>query len=250
MNRRITAVLMITATVLFTVAITVLGSAFEYPDILKEPAADIMAAFRESQTAVVLWFTVLAIGAGLLIPIAIGVGRVSRDAAGAAATGASRQLDRRVQAAVAVGVAAGTVQFIGLSRWPILVPGFARDAASSDPAVAHAAEESFTTAHQFLGTVVGETLGYLLTAAWTLLVVVTLARTLAGRWFRILGTVAAVLVLSGVLSPLELPGIDLANLVGYLLWGAWMIAFGVLLLRQHGKQTQEIPLPQLAAKVR
>ena len=130
-----------------------------------------------------------------------------------------------------MGIAAAAVQVTGLMRWPLLVPGYAADAANPDPAVVAAAHDSFTTAHRVLGTVIGETLGYLLTAAWTLLVLAALGRVLAGRWFTALGAVSAVLVLAGVLSPLNLPLIDSANFFGYILWSAWLVAFAVLLLR-------------------
>jgi hypothetical protein len=131
--------------------------------------------------------------------------------------------------AVRVGIAAAAVQVIGLLRWPILVPGYASDAASSDAGVAAAARDSFTTASNILGTAVGETLGYLLTATWTALVIVALGRRYAGRWFGVLGAVSAVLVLVGVLSPLGLPVIDTANFFGYVLWSAWLIAFAVVI---------------------
>ena len=42
---------------------------------------------------------------------------------------------------------------------------------------------------------------------------------------------SAVLIVAGVLSPLDLPGVDLANFVGYVLWSVWLLAFAVLLLR-------------------
>ena len=60
---------------------------------------------------------------------------------------------------------------------------------------------AFGTANRVLGNLVGETGGYLLTAAWTLLVLAALGRAFAGRWFPALGAVSAVLVLAGVLSP-------------------------------------------------
>jgi hypothetical protein len=120
---------------------------------------------------------------------------------------------------------------IGLSRWPLLVPGYAVDAASPDPARAAAGRDSFDTAHQILGHLIGETFGYLLTAAWTLLVLVAIGRTIAGRWFTVLGAVSAVLILGGVLSPLNLPGVDLANFAGYVLWSIWLIAFAFVLVR-------------------
>jgi hypothetical protein len=218
MNRRLTAALLVAAAVLTTVAFTVLGTVFDYPDILKEPVDDILAAFRASQGTVVAWFAVMTVSAGLFAPIAIGIGRLSRSAA--------------MRVAVPVGIAAGVVQVIGLSRWPLLVPGFAADAASPDPVVAAAGRDHFETAHRLLGTVVGETLGYLFTAAWVLLVLVALGRSFAGRWFSVLGAVSALLVVSGVLSPLGIEVIDTANFVGYVLFSVWLVAFAVLLLRQ------------------
>jgi Domain of unknown function (DUF4386) len=217
MNRKLTAALLIAAAVLTNVAFTALGSIFNYPDVLREPTDDILAAFRGSQGAVVTGFTVMAISAALFAPIAVGVGRLST---------------RRVmRAAVAAGIAAAVVQAIGLSRWPLLVPGYAADAAGSDPALAAAGRDSFDTAHQILGHLIGETFGYLLTAAWTVLVLVAIGRAVAGRWFTALGAVSAVLILAGVLSPLNVPGVDLANFAGYVLWSIWLIAFAVVLLR-------------------
>jgi hypothetical protein len=125
------------------------------------------------------------------------------------------------------------VQVIGLSRWPLLVPGFAADAAGTDPATAAQAQDSFETAHRVLGNIIGENFGYLFTAAWTLLVLLALHRVLAGRWFTILGAGSALLILTGLLSPLDVPLLDTANFAGYVLWSVWLIAFGVLLLRRR-----------------
>jgi hypothetical protein len=206
MNRKLTASLLVLAAVLANVAFTALGSIFDYPDVLDDPAAKILASFREDQTAISGWFVVLAISAALLAPVAIGVGRLSTSGA--------------MRIAVRVGIAAAAVQVIGLLRWPLLVPGFASDGN----------EDGFTTAHHVLGVAIGETLGYLLTGAWTVLVVVALGRRYAGRWFQVLGLVCAGLILVGVLGPLDLAGVDSANFIGYLLWSLWLIAFAAVIL--------------------
>lgn len=218
MNRKLTATLLVAAAVLTNAAFTVLGTVFNYPDVLKEPTTDILAGFRDHQGPVTFWFAVMAVSAALFAPISIGVGRLSTH--------------RAMRLAVPAGIAAAAVQVIGLSRWPLLVPGFAADAASTNPATAAHGRDAFETAHFILGNVIGETFGYLFTAAWTLLVLAALNRTLAGRWFTALGAVSAVLILAGVLSPLDLPIIDTANFVGYVMWSLWLIAFAVLLLRR------------------
>jgi len=218
MNRRLTAVLLVAAAVLTNAAFTVLGTVFSYPDVLKEPTTDILARFRDHQGPVTFWFAVMAVSAAMFAPIAVGVGRLSTH--------------RAMRLAVPAGIAAAAVQVVGLSRWPLLVPRFAADASSSDPVVAAAGRDAFETAHLVLGNIIGETFGYLFTAAWTLLVLVALHRTLAGRWFTGLGAVSAVLILAGVLSPLQVPVLDDANFVGYVLWSLWLIAFAVLLMRR------------------
>jgi hypothetical protein len=209
MNPKLTAWLLILAAVLANVGFTALGSIFNYPDVLDEPAGEVLASFRDHQGAVSAWFSVLALSAALLAPIAIGVGRLSPT--------------RAMRIAVRVGIAAAAVQVIGLLRWPILVPGYAADGDS----------DSFTTASDILGTAIGETLGYLLTATWTVLVIVALGRRFAGfagLWFSTLGIASAALVLVGVLSPLGLPGVDTANFAGYVLWSVWLIAFAIVIL--------------------
>ena len=208
MNAKLTAALMILAAVLANVAFTALGSIFNYPDVLDEPAVQVLADFRAHEGAVSAWFTVLALSAALLAPVAIGVGRLSSA--------------RPMRIAVWVGIAAALVQVVGLLRWPLLVPGYAADGNT----------DAFTTASDILGTAIGETLGYLLTAVWTVLVVTALGRSFAGRWFTVLGATAATLVFVGVVSPLDLPVVDTANFFGYVLWSLWLIAFGVVILRR------------------
>ena len=62
MPPRRTAVLMIGAAVLVNVAFTGLGTVFDYPDVLKHPADEVLASFRASQGAVSAWFLALALG--------------------------------------------------------------------------------------------------------------------------------------------------------------------------------------------
>jgi hypothetical protein len=232
-NRKLTATLMILAALLATAGFTALGSIFNYPDVLDEPAGKVLASFRDSQTAVSAWFIVLAIAAALLAPVAIGVGRLSTE--------------RAMRIAVPVGIAAAVVQVVGLLRWPILVPGYASDAASTSASGASSARDSFTTVSDILGTALGETVGYLLTATWTVLVVVALGRRFAGRWFPVLGMVSAVLVFTGVFSPLDIDAVDMTNFVGYVLWSVWLVAFGALFLVQARRDPHDDVTAMVAA---
>ena len=216
MTRRLAAVTVAGASLLAIAGFTVLGSVFKYPQILQEPTSEILEKFRANQSAVTLWFGVLVLGAALMAPAGILLGRL-----------ADRRIGRWI---AATGIAAAVVQVIGLSRWVLFVPGVSDDALV--PARAADAEHTFELLHLWLGNVVGETLGYLLTAAFTVLVVRGVARRIAPRWLCIVGDVAAALIVTGVLVPV-LHLASLTNFAGYVLWCCWMIAMAIALWRDH-----------------
>ena len=146
-----------------------LGSVFEYPQILEEPTADILALFREHQGAVMTWFFVLVLSAALMAPAGIWLGRIAGGTLGRWIAG--------------VGIAAATVQVVGLQRWVTLVPGISDDAL--DPSQRASAEDRFELWHNLLGKAIGETLGYALTATFTVLVVIALRRTVLPAWLAL-----------------------------------------------------------------
>ena len=193
---------------------TVLGSVFQYPQILEEPTSDILELFREHQGAVVTWFLVLVLSAALVAPAGLFLGRL-----------VGGTLGRWI---AAVGIAAATVQVIGLQRWATLVPGVSDDAL--DPARRADAEERFELLHTVLGKIIGETFGYALTATFTVLAVVALSRTIMPRWMAVIGYTAAGLIATGVVIPL-IEVASLSNFAGYVAWCLWLLGVAVLLFR-------------------
>ncbi|WP_395728223.1 DUF4386 domain-containing protein [Nakamurella sp.] len=227
--RRTTAALLFTAAALAIAGFTALGSIFDYPAVLKHPAAEILASFRDHQSGVTTWFGVLAVSAALLAPAGILLGRL-----------AGGSLGRMI---AIVGVAAAVVQVVGLSRWVLLIPGVSADAL--DPATAAAAVQRFEGLHFWLGTIVGETIGYALTATFTVLVVRAVA---APIWVRILGYASAALIATGVLIPLEVGIASLSNFAGYVLWCLWLIVMAVVLWRAAAPALARTAAPAVAAR--
>ncbi len=215
--RRLAAAAMAGAAVLAIAGFTALGSIFDYPDILKEPTADILALYRQHQGAVSGWFLALAISAALLAPAGILLGRLAGGTLGRWIAG--------------TGIAAATVQVVGLSRWVLFVPGISNDA--TDPALAADAHHRFELLHTWLGTVVGETIGYALTATFTVLVSLALVRGMGPQWMAYLGWVSAALIASGVVIPLGLEAASLTNFLGYIAWCLWLIALAAILWRDR-----------------
>jgi hypothetical protein len=205
------------ASTLAIAGFTFLGSIFEYPQVLEEPTADILALFREHQGAVMFWFGVLVLSAALMAPAGIWLGRI-----------AGGNLGRWI---AGVGIAAATVQVIGLQRWVTLVPGISRDALN--PAERADAEDRFELLHTLLGKVIGETVGYALTATFTVLVVVALRRSVLPGWLAVIGVASAALIATEVVIPVFEPA-SLTNFIGYVAWCAWLLAAAVVLLRVPG----------------
>ena len=222
-TRRLAAGAMAAAATLAIAGFTALGSIFDYPAILKAPTGDILDAFREQQTAVTGWFLVLMISAALLAPIGILLGRI-----------AGGRLGRWI---AGVGVAAAAVQVIGLSRWVLLIPGVSADA--TVPAETADAHRTFELLHTWLGTVLGETIGYALTATFTVLVVIATSGSIAPRWSGWLGYTAAVLIATGVTIPLGLSVAGLTNFVGYVAWCLWLIVMAVILWRSRTSDSSD-----------
>jgi hypothetical protein len=222
-HARVAAASLASASLLAIAGFTVLGVVFEYPQILEEPTSDVLSLFRENQTSVTTWFLVLAVSAALMAPAGIALGRL-----------AGGRLGRWI---AIVGIAAATVQVIGLQRWITLVPGIAKDAL--DPAAREDAEARFELFHLVLGKVVGETIGYALTAVFTVLVVRALRRTVLPRWAAAIGYTAAALIATGIAVPL-VPAASLTNFAGYVAWCAWLLLVSWLLVRPYAAEQASV----------
>jgi hypothetical protein len=212
-KNKVTARLLVTAAVGMNVAFGVLGAVFDYPNVLAKPAVDQLTMVRHNEVAVVTWFALLTLAAALLIPIAIRVGALASS--------------RVMRAAVIAGVAASVVQAIALARWPLVVPFLASRAQHGDAK----AVSQFELLGDVLGGWIGETVGYLLTATWTVLVVVALTRF--PQWFRVTGVLSALLIAAGALAKFDVQGADTVNFLGYLGWSVWLIAFAILLRQER-----------------
>ena len=218
--RRLTSALVIAVPVAFTLLFIALGSVFDYPDILDASTDETLRRFvEEGDTLVGLWYGFM-LTAVLFVPIAVLLPRVL----GMRGTLAS--------AAVVFGVVAGVLQFIGLARWPFLVPYLADSYVDpqSSPATREAAAVTFQAFHDYAGGALGEHLGYLFTALWTLVLVPGL-RVLGRPWLAWLGIASAIGIAAGMVEPLGVDAAGAVNAIAYTAWAVWLVIVGVLVLR-------------------
>ena len=221
--RLLTGVLLILTPVAFNVFFTLLSVTFEYPDILREPTGYVLRNFDAGGGGLVaIWYGFM-LTAVLFVPLAVLVHKAL-----------AREDTPYLAVATAFGVVAGVVQFLGLVRWPFLVPYLAD--AYLDPASSGATRESvavvFQAFNQYAGVGVGENLGYLFTALWTSLVALAMFGSALPfrRWLALLGMASAAGVLVGMLEPAGFESAADIVVVGYILWSVWLALFGILLL--------------------
>jgi hypothetical protein len=223
--RRAAASLLILVPLSFMVCFTLLQQLFEYPDILRQSTADILAKFAAGGPPLVAVWYALTLTALGFIPISLLVQRVL----------AERENSVLLPLATAFGVLAGLSQTLGFLRWPFLVPSLAESylADGASEAQRAAAGMVFEAFHRYVGMGVGEHLGYLSTSVWTLLVALVVLRTgLLPRWLGVAGGVLAVGIAAGLAEPAGWQLGGTINSLSYLAWAVWLMAVGVTLLLQ------------------
>jgi len=224
----LTGLLLIAVPIAFNTWFALLGQSFDYPGILRRPTAEVLTRFRQGGSTLILLWWLLALSALLFAPLVV---LLSRSIGDADAT--------LLAVATTTGVLASVVQFLGLVRWPFLVPYLARTAAEPDASEARrdAVDVVFQSFNRYLGVGVGEHLGYLLTGAWSVLAGAALRQTReVPSWLGVPGIVVGVVLMLCSLEfvgGFEPTGWKLAGDVvpfAYIVWSLWLIATGVALI--------------------
>jgi hypothetical protein len=223
-----TGVLLIVLPIAYNGLYTMLARSFDYPNILRRPTAEVLERFSAGGSALILTWWAFAMSAVLLAPTAVLVSASFSDANPTLLT-----------VAIAIGLLAAVVQFLGLIRWPFAVPHLAREMA--DPASTESKKEAldviFQTLNRYLGVAVGEHLGYMFTGLWTALVGIAVIQSeVLHPAFGVIGLVLAPLFLIGsteFVGRNEEHGSRLAGTlvpISYIGWSLWLLALGIGLL--------------------
>jgi hypothetical protein len=219
-------ILLIVAPLWFNVVFALLGKRFDYPDILRRPATEILDRFRAGGSSLILLWWMFMLSGLLLIPAAVLLGQ-------------ALGFGGIVPLAVTIGVLAGLVQMLGLLRWVYLVPSLAR--MTADPGLESGQREAtiavFRAMHRYLGVGVGEHLGYLFTGIWSVLTgVAIVGRELLPAWMGWVGIVVGAGLIIGSAEFLGRDEEDGWALAGtaipilYIAWSLWLLAMGITLI--------------------
>lgn len=223
---RTAGTLLVAVPLIFTAGFTGLQMTFEYPDILRHPAGEVLTRFAAAGPDLHLYWYAMMSASLLMIGAAIAAGLHfwNRDNFLAALS-------------IGAGLLAGLVQALGLLRWVMLVPSLAAmyvapGATEIEQSMAIAL---FDAANHYLGMGVGEHLGYFFTAIWTALASALIFKT--NRVLAVAGVVIAVGVISGMLEPFGVPLTGLINSISYTLWALWTLILGIVMLRGERQTT-------------
>ena len=226
--RQLAGLLFIVGTVLINIPYTLLIINFDYPDILRQPTAEILTRFQAGGNALIYtWLAFAWVGLPMLFGV-IMLKQILKD-----------ENAPFLEIATTLGVIGFIVQVIGLLRWVFVVPVLARlyTAPGTDSATQAAVSAVFTAVHQYGGVILGEHMGQLLTILWMSMLSSIIYRSkMFSKWVAVLGWVASAVYL---LAQTELlataiptfPIVEWAGLVGSLLWLAWMVVVGVYLVK-------------------
>jgi Domain of unknown function (DUF4386) len=231
--------------VTFAVAATVLSSTFNWPDILREPPDVVLPEFVTGGTSLVwTWFAVAWTYGILLVPILL------------LPAALGRRDDPVLRAATFVGAASVLLSLIGFLRWVFVLPPLADSYAAGDPTTQAAVAAAWMAQHQFGGALLGEHLGQLLAIGWSITISALILRTgVLWRWVGWAGLVASLLYVTGqgdilATAVLDFPVWDLGGLLGSTLWGLWVLALGVAVLRAPIRRptAAAVPVPSGGAE--
>ncbi|MGD8634398.1 MAG: DUF4386 domain-containing protein [Anaerolineales bacterium] len=240
-TRKLAGGLLIAGAILVNIPYASLVMNFNYPDILREPAGNILAQFSAGGTGLVwTWLAFAWVGLPILIGILLIPHALNEE-------GIEPGHDPLIKLAVFFGAAGAVAQILGLLRWVFVVPVLARIYTSSQAIAAarEAAIVTFQALHQYVGVVLGEHIGQLFTILWMILLSVSLMqRKVKPRWLSWTGFLASAVYLlaQGELITTVIPGFPVwgeAGFIGSMMWLGWILALGVFFIRSARRRVDE-----------
>ena len=215
---------------LFNWTFASLANQFEYPDILRKPTAEVLVKFRAGGSRLVFTWWLFAMSAVLFGAVAVFLPSYLK------------LNDVFVGVVAAFGLLASLTQFLGLVRWPFVIPHLAREAEGASAEKMSAIDVAFQVLNRYLGVAVGEHLGYLFTGLWTFTLGLGLTGLASVESQVIQYSLAATGMLLGALLIVcsfefvgknELSGWAFAGRITpfvYIAWSLWLVAFGCVVL--------------------
>lgn len=220
-EHRATAALLFVQVAILIAGYFILQAAFDFPDILRAPAAERFALFADHQSVIVPTYWIYAMTGLLQVAFSVMLWRVSRVRDTALG-----------QLAVVFGILTGVFQVVGFIRWVVVIPVLVTAIGGGESVASVARLESVLNAYG--GMAVGEHLGFMAQATWCVLLGLSLLRSDAfDRELAWAGVIIGVVTYAVAVEPLS-DALEFMAPLGVGLSGAfllWLFVLGVSLLR-------------------
>jgi hypothetical protein len=210
-----------------------LASAFDFPDILRQPAADRFARFQANQGSIIPAYYLMGLTSILQIFMAVAMYHLTKQ---------GRLVDLF---ALTAGVLSGVFQVIGFFRWVILIPMLA-SAYSSSEISADVVFFLEKFANTYLGMTVGEHLGTLFTGLWLLALGIVLVKNTAFdkklAWLGLAAGIALIVQSYEAVASTALSFLANISIALWALYVVWALILAIQLLRKQDDVTPQ-PVP-------
>ncbi len=203
-----------------------LAPLFGFPDILRAPSVERMAAFRAHEAPIVAAYYAMALSGITQIALAVLGHRALLVRDSTLALGA-----------LIAGVLGGAWQAMGFIRWAVTVPYLAAAMADASAESANTIALMEGLLNRYAGMAIGEHLGFVGQGMWTLLFGAAAfnSRTLP-RTLSVIGWVFGVAFLAASLEQLGVSALGQITTPLTAAWFGWIIMVGVSLARARGEE--------------
>lgn len=224
LSNQILALLLVAEVLTVLIPFFILGSVFEFPDILRQPAEKAFTLFQKNQSIIVLTYYIFLISGLLFLPLAALLKNQFRE---------NTPNKSFLELMYSFGVATAVFQAIGFCRWVFVMP-FLTEQYFNNPNQANVIL-LYEMMNRYAGMTIGEHLGFLMMGFWLMSLAIALP---FGKWFKYSGILIGILL---VLSIGEHFGGNFApvfasmNIWANVCWTLWMFALAFLLFKFSDK---------------
>jgi Domain of unknown function (DUF4386) len=220
---RLLGATIVTFSVATAICFVVLSAVFNFPDVLRDKGELVLPLYADNAAVVRPTYWILAMSGLALIACSVELGRLLTPFA----AGPARLVS-------AFGVATGVFWSLGYARWPIAMPYLSDLYKTGDKG---RAVELYELLNRYAGMTVGEHLGFLTMGVFAISLAIALRQAGIGpKWFFGLGIFSGVLIMATAYEQYDhIEWIGQVNGIANTVWFLWLIAIGVVLIRQSGQ---------------
>lgn len=226
--QELSVLLLLAMVVTITAPVIILGASFNFPSILREPAAAAFALFRENQTIIIFGYYIFLLSSLLFIPLTLVLQKVLFQTKSKTA----------LNLFAGFGLATAIFQCIGFVRWIFVMP-FLTKSYFDKPESQQTITIIYEMLNRYAGMSIGEHLGFLVMGFWTIcLGLILLQHPSFNKWIGVIGVIIGVWLIASILE--HFGGLFSSifadiNMAANTLWTLWLLLIAVFIFRIKSK---------------